>query len=93
MLPDYSKHPSPAAPGKKKEEVGPTGLGGAGRPKIWPKNFEFFLWSSLDANFQSLNVLWLKIKYVYVEVKQKFMQGKFKLSYMQCDDGYCGRTA
>ena len=43
VLPYYSKHPSPAAPGKKKEEVGPTGLGGAGRPKIWPKNFEIFL--------------------------------------------------
>ena len=25
------------------KEVGPTGLGGAGRPRARPKNFEFFL--------------------------------------------------
>ena len=36
---------------------------------------------------------WLEIKYGYAQTKQNFCRGKFKLSYMQCNDGYVPRTS
>jgi len=45
--------------------VGLAGLGGAGWPNTWLKIFENFCEVLLDAEFQNLNMLWLKIKYAY----------------------------
>ena len=47
----------------------------------------------MDADSQSLNMHWLKFKHGYAGVKRNLCKRKFKLSYMQCDDGYIPWTS
>ena len=46
-----------------------TKSGGAGRPSIWPKNFENFCEVLLNAKFRNSNMLCLEIKHAYAELK------------------------
>ena len=60
-------------------KVGPAGLDGAARPKI----FEFFCEVLLMQNFQILNMGWLKFKHDYARWKENLC--KEKLNYPICN--------
>ena len=73
--------------------MGPVGLGGAGWPGAWPKNFENFCEVLLMQNFQILNMGWLKFKHDYARWKENLC--KEKLNYPICiaNDVYVPRTS
>ena len=53
----------------RQNKVGPAGLGGAGRPDMWPNFFEIFCEVLLNVDFRKSNMFWFENKYAYAEMK------------------------